>query len=303
MFYDEDNQQQKYLNETTTAFDIVETNQDDQLLQEDNEDDDGAESDYSLDYEYLGPRKANYRNEDDADSVASDLSSTCCDDGFDMWDEDPYSTNDFTWESNDMRLTFFIKKRQKQLDSVNRLAPWQQNTFWKKEKGWPKQLPASSSTTNHDQSANALSLVLSNLGSSEKLHAVYRDRIIECGKYDEKKNLLNSIKQKSTANTTTWLDNDQTNDNIKMATNSSDKFIETHASISHSSIINDNNNNNSTYNNNNNNNNNTTVNTTTKTSTSTTTTSTITTTTTTTTPTTPTTPTIPTTTSPTEDFN
>ncbi|KAI8638625.1 hypothetical protein BD408DRAFT_422707 [Parasitella parasitica] len=229
MSHDEDNQQE-YMNGATAApFDIIEERALD-------EDDDGAESDYSLDYEYLGPRKANYRNEDDADSVASDLSSTCCDDGFDMWDEDPYSTNDFTWESNDMRLTFFIKKKQRQLDTINNMAPWQQSTFWKKEKGWPKQLPSSNSTTNHDQTANALSLVLSDLGSSEKLHAVYRDRIIECGKYDEKKKLLNTVQQKPIANSTTWLDNDEKNESIETATNSSDKFIETHASISHSSI-------------------------------------------------------------------
>ncbi|CEP08339.1 hypothetical protein [Parasitella parasitica] len=235
MSYDEDNQQE-YMNETTaTPFDIIE----ERLLNGNgDEDEDGAESDYSLDYEYLGPRKANYRNEEDADSVASDLSSTCCDDGFDMWDEDPYSTNDFTWESNDMRLTFFIKKRQRQLDIINNMAPWQQNTFWRKEKGWPKQLPSSNSTTNHDQSANALSLVLSDLGSSEKLHAVYRDRIIECGKYDEKKKLLNTVKQKPTANSTTWLESDKKNESIETETTSADKFNETHAAISHSSISN-----------------------------------------------------------------
>ncbi|CAO0789330.1 unnamed protein product [Mucor circinelloides] len=225
MFYDEDNQQQsEYMNHGIES-----------QAQQEQEEDDGAESDYSLDYEYLGPRKANYRDEDDADSVASDLSNTCCDDGFDMWDEDPYSTNDFTWESNDMRLTFFIKQRKRQLDSINTIAPWQQSTFWKKEKGWPKQLPASSSTTNHDQSANALSLVLSDLGSSEKLHAVYRDRIIECGKYDEKEILLNTTKKQEKINTTTYLDNVD-NDTIKLTANSSDKFVETHASISHSSI-------------------------------------------------------------------
>ncbi|GAN09244.1 hypothetical protein MAM1_0253d08768 [Mucor ambiguus] len=229
MFYDEENQRQPEY----TIHDIEQQQQQQQTQQED--DDDGAESDYSLDYEYLGPRKANYRDEDDADSVASELSNTCCDDGFDMWDEDPYSTNDFTWESNDMRLTFFIKQRQRQLDAINMIAPWQQNTFWKKEKGWPKQLPASSSTTNHDQSANALSLVLSNLGSSEKLHAVYRDRIIECGKYDEKEIFLNTIKRQERINTTTYLDNVD-NDTVQQAANASDKFIETHASISHSSI-------------------------------------------------------------------
>lgn len=230
MIYDEENQRQPEY----TIYDIEQEQQQQQAQQE--EEDDGAESDYSLDYEYLGPRKANYRDEDDADSVASDLSNTCCDDGFDMWDEDPYSTNDFTWESNDMRLTFFIKQRQRQLEAINTTAPWQQSTFWKKEKGWPKQLPASSSTTNHDQSANALSLVLSDLGSSEKLHAVYRDRIIECGKYDEKEILLNTAKQQAKANTTTYLDNVDNDTVQQAASNASDKFVETHASISHSSI-------------------------------------------------------------------
>ncbi|CAO3619238.1 unnamed protein product [Mucor fragilis] len=233
MFYDEDNQRQPEY----TIHDIEQQQQQHQQAQQE-EEDDGAESDYSLDYEYLGPRKANYRDEDDADSVASDLSNTCCDDGFDMWDEDPYSTNDFTWESNDMRLTFFIKQRQRQLDAINTIAPWQQSTFWKKEKGWPKQLPASSSTTNHDQSASALSLVLSDLGSSEKLHAVYRDRIIECGKYDEKEMLLNTVRQQEKSNTTTYLDNLDSDTVLQQAANASDKFIETHASISHSSIPN-----------------------------------------------------------------
>jgi hypothetical protein len=212
------------------TFDINDTTQ--QPQQED-----GTESDYSLDYEYLGPRKPNYRNEQDADSDASELSSTSSNEGFDMWDEDPYSTNDFTWESNDMRLTGFMKQRQRQLQRINSLAPWQPS-FYRKEKGWPKQLPASSSTTNHDQSANALSLVLSDLGSSEKLHAVYRDRIIECGKYHSTKNSIRPNK----INDTTYLDHEEWNtadtssSSSSSGSSSTNKFIETHASISHSNI-------------------------------------------------------------------
>ncbi|RCH96458.1 hypothetical protein CU098_000883 [Rhizopus stolonifer] len=130
-----------------------------------------------------------------------------------MWDEDPYSTNDFTWQSNDMRLTGSIKKRQKEL------YPWP--SFWRKEKGWPRQLPASNSTTNHDQSANALSLVSSEYGTQEELHAVYRDRIIECGHAAQETQI-------STTNTTTLLDHESANNKT-----SSDHttFISTHASI------------------------------------------------------------------------
>ncbi|KAI7893162.1 uncharacterized protein EV154DRAFT_461451 [Mucor mucedo] len=197
-------------------------------LQEEEE----ADSDYSLDYEFLGPRTPVYRNDQDADSDASELScSSSCHEGFDMWDEDPYSTNDFTWESNDMRLTGFIKERQKELNKINTIAPWNNSTFWKKEKGWPKQLPSSSSTTNHDQSANALSLVLSDYGLSESLHAVYRDRIVECGKFNKNCH-TNDIKINNTnlKNITTWLDtsSDTTNDTIN---ETSTKFIETHASV------------------------------------------------------------------------
>lgn len=198
-------------------------------LQEEEE----AGSDYSLDYEYLGPRTPIYRNEQDADSDASELScSSSCHEGFDMWDEDPYSTNDFTWESNDMRLTGFIKERQKELNKINTIAPWNNLTFWRKEKGWPKQLPSSSSTTNHDQSANALSLVLSDYGLSEKLHAVYRDRIVECGKFNNNSN-TNDIKinKANLNNITTWLDTnvDMNNETIN---ETSIKFNETHASVS-----------------------------------------------------------------------
>lgn len=162
------------------------------------------DSEYSLDYEYLGPRNPNYRPRDDPDSDASELSdapdiqqddtgieqhygttaaaSAATTAGFDMWDEDPYSTNDYTWESNDMRLTWFIKARKTQLAQLDAMAPWHRTSFWRKEKGWPRQLPSSCSTTNHDQSANALCLVLGNYGLTEQLYAIYRNRILECGK-------------------------------------------------------------------------------------------------------------------------
>lgn len=173
------------------------------------EDSMGDDSDYSLDYEYLGPRHPVYRDQNDADSDASELSCNLYDNtvstsstslpatalaettddiaeasrGFDMWDEDPYSTNDFTWESNDMRLTRFIKAKQQSLLKVNVLAPWKtKSSFWRKEKGWPRQLPYSSTTTNHDQSANALCLVPSNYALDEQLYGIYRDRIVECGR-------------------------------------------------------------------------------------------------------------------------
>ncbi|KAI9484383.1 hypothetical protein BDB00DRAFT_855983, partial [Zychaea mexicana] len=171
--------------------------------------DDSDDSEYSLDYEYLGPRNPNYRCQDDPDSDASELSdsdfnsnyqqqqitgtmttathstTTTQTAGFDMWDEDPYSTNDYTWESNDMRLTYFIKIRQnelKQLFYLRSSSSSSPQSFWKKEKGWPKQLPSSCSTTNHDQAASALCLVQSNYGMAEQLYAVYRNRIFECGR-------------------------------------------------------------------------------------------------------------------------
>ncbi|CAO3633119.1 unnamed protein product [Mucor hiemalis] len=223
------------------------------------EGDDGAESDFSLDYEYLGPRKPNYRNEQDADSDASELSisssstSECFqqqEQGFDMWDEDPYSTNDFTWESNDMRLTGFIKERQKHLMKINSIASWSKSaSFWRKEKGWPKQLSSSCSTTNHDQSASALSLVLSDYGLSEKLHAVYRDRIVDCGytantSTDDVNDSDNACILTETKNTLcntkiniTTIDHDDTMNNgssiqQQQPSSSSKKFNETHASIS-----------------------------------------------------------------------
>lgn len=267
---------------SAAASTTIEQHQQPQQLEEE-EEEDAAESDYSLDYEYLGPRKPNYRNEQDADSDASELS--CCSSsscqqqqdqqaeeeefGFDMWDEDPYSTNDFTWESNDMRLTGFIKKRQKQLNKINSVAPWSNVSFWRKEKGWPRQLPSSSSTTNHDQSASALSLVLSDYGISEKLHTVYRDRIVECGKFNNYStsssatavvvvavassslafNNINSTSSIPTAqiknNETTYLENyaqpnnstginaaPSNNNNSSSGSSSSNIFNETHASIS-----------------------------------------------------------------------
>jgi hypothetical protein len=203
--------------------------------------DDDTESDYSLDYEYIGPREPNYRNEQDADSDCSELSDSPCHNGFDMWDEDPYSTNDFTWESNDMKLTNFIKNRKKELNSQ---TPWSKSSFYKKEKGWPRQLPYSCSTTNHDQSANSLCLILSDYGITEKLHAIYRDRIIECGNSFNKNQPQSHEKNQSN---TTWLDNEEetynNNNNSHnsqhckstsstSSTLSSSRFYETHASIS-----------------------------------------------------------------------
>ncbi|KAI9306019.1 hypothetical protein BJ944DRAFT_179025, partial [Cunninghamella echinulata] len=194
----------------------------------DNEND--GDSDYSLDYEYLGPRHPVYRDRDDADSIASELSDTINDNNtaqqqqqhqqqpyFDMWDEDPYSTNDFTWESNDMRLTYFIKKKQRRLLHLDSLASWNNDkppSFWRKEKGWPKQLPCSSTTTNHDQSANALCLVPTNYASSDKLYGIYRDRIIECGRpwatsVNKNKKNINASNRHS-KHTTTWIDSEST---------------------------------------------------------------------------------------------
>jgi hypothetical protein len=185
--------------------------------------DDDNESDYSLDYEFPGPRYANYRNNQDDDSP-SDLSDTEVDlstPRFDMWDDDPY--NDFTWESNDMQLTKFIKQKQKQLNK--------DFSFWKKEKGWPKQLPFSCSSTNHDQSANAICLVRSNCGLSEQLFAVYRDRIIECGKPPQQKH----PSRRNTARDTTWIESpSQQTSGPQHVT--AEKFIDTHQSVSLSKI-------------------------------------------------------------------
>ncbi|KAI9478583.1 MAG: hypothetical protein EXX96DRAFT_595820 [Benjaminiella poitrasii] len=205
------------------------------------EEEEDNESDYSLDYEYVGHRKAVYRDEDDNDSIASELSLTLDDNyGFDMWDEDPYSTNDFTWESNDMRLTEFMIRRQQELNSIK--TPWHQQSFWKKESGWPRQLPASHSTTNHDQSANALSLVLSDFGTSEKLHAIFRDRIIECGGGWDHTNIASSPPSPPFQSNTTWLDSndvhhpkDLENKTSSSSSSSSNKFIETHAAYTYRS--------------------------------------------------------------------
>ncbi|KAF7726937.1 hypothetical protein EC973_008233 [Apophysomyces ossiformis] len=171
-----------------------------------------AESDYSIDYDYLGPRNPNYRAPNDADSDASELSDTepsaGSTAGFDMWDEDPYSTNDYTWDSNDMRLTHFVKKRKKKLEVLNSNAPWQDSSFWKKQKGWPRQLPFSNSTTNHDQSANAMCLVQSNYGFAEQLYAVYRDRIVECGREPGSRRPLRHNPRVARKQSTTWIDSD-----------------------------------------------------------------------------------------------
>ncbi|KAI8332236.1 hypothetical protein BC941DRAFT_437015 [Chlamydoabsidia padenii] len=249
----------------------------------------GDDSDYSLDYEYLGPRHPVYRDQNDADSDASELSCNLYSDtnptsstsaptetnddmeefsGFDMWDEDPYSTNDFTWESNDMRLTRFIKAKQQDLLKTNILAPWQTNSsFWRKGKGWPRQLPYSSTTTNHDQSANALCLVPSNYAVDEQLYGIYRDRIVKCGRCWSsslhpttqqqpmtKLSTNNDAHKTKATTTTTWIDSDIQNsssagsrsldyppgggnsssNNSGISDSSSDgsKFCSTHISIS-----------------------------------------------------------------------
>lgn len=195
-------------------------------------DDDDSKSDYSLDYEYIGPREPNYRNEQDADSDCSELSDSTCHNGFDMWDEDPYSTNDFTWESNDMKLTSFIKIRKRELDKV---TPWNKFSFYKKDKGWPLQLPFSCSTTNHDQSANSLCLVLSDYGTTERLHAIYRDKIVECGTPHCNKHFTNKQNFQKDQFNTTWLESEEETSGshcYPLCKSSSSIFHETHASIS-----------------------------------------------------------------------
>ncbi|EIE84939.1 hypothetical protein RO3G_09649 [Rhizopus delemar RA 99-880] len=195
-------------------------------------DDDDSKSDYSLDYEYIGPREPNYRNEQDADSDCSELSDSTCHNGFDMWDEDPYSTNDFTWESNDMKLTSFIKIRKRELDKV---TPWNKFSFYKKDKGWPLQLPFSCSTTNHDQSANSLCLVLSDYGTTERLHAIYRDKIVECGTPHCNKHSTNKPNFQKDQFNTTWLESEEETSGshcYPLCKSSSSIFHETHASIS-----------------------------------------------------------------------
>lgn len=148
--------------------------------------DSDTDSNFSLDYEYIGPRHAKYANSDD-ESVASEMSavdgdSTDIDHTFyDMWDEDIYSTNDYTWESNDMRLSLFIKRHHKRLQQLNVDTAWEGKSFWRKDRGWPMQMQNSCSTTNHDQSAGTLCLVKSDLAVSECLMAFYKDRIVRCG--------------------------------------------------------------------------------------------------------------------------
>ncbi|GAN05327.1 hypothetical protein MAM1_0088d04797 [Mucor ambiguus] len=200
---------------------------DESHLDEDEEDeDDDNESDYSLDYEFPGPRYANYRNyADDDASELSDMESDTSAPRFDMWDDDPY--NDFTWESNDMQLTRFIKRKQGQLKRDNR----DKNSFWNKEKGWPKQLPWSCSSSNHEQSANAICLVESNYGLSEILYAVYRDRIVECGKPHSTMRTsakLNTIHP----NHTTLIESSHQQLPANNTPHTSDKFMDTHQSVS-----------------------------------------------------------------------
>ncbi|KAI9007024.1 hypothetical protein CLU79DRAFT_778893 [Phycomyces nitens] len=183
-----------------------------------------SDSDYSLDYEFIGPRDPNYRDTDDPDSDCSELSDeppsrTL---GFDMWDEDLHSTNDYTWQSNDIRLTHFIRHHH-----AARHQPGP--SFWRKDRGWPRQLPCSRSTTNHDQSANAMCLVVSNYGLEEQLFAVYRDRILECGRPPQPR----TIKKKITSpRQTTWLET-SSNQSLVPPPTKKKTFIETHASSVH----------------------------------------------------------------------
>ncbi|CAO3658153.1 unnamed protein product [Umbelopsis ramanniana] len=154
-----------------------------------NANDSDEDSNFSLDYEYIGPRQPKYADsDDDCELVASDMSNMDSDMNlldrstyFDMWDEDIYSTNDYTWESNDMRLSLFVKQRNHYLRQRDLDSPWQGSSFWRRDRGWPMQLPNSCSTTNHDQSANTLCAVKSNMAVSEHLVAFYKDRIVKCG--------------------------------------------------------------------------------------------------------------------------
>ncbi|CAO3700972.1 unnamed protein product [Rhizopus stolonifer] len=184
------------------------------------------DSDYSLDYEYIGPREPNIRQ--DTDSDCSELSDSPGHEGFDMWDEDPHSSNEFTWDSNDMKLTHSIKIRQAKLKKY-----WPHQSFYNHNKGWPLQLPFSCSTTNHDQSANSLCLLLSDLGVSERLLAIYRDRIIECG---AQMGDTRSVKQEH-ENDTTWLESQDTDSHLPSKSVDKDLFNETHASVSLSPSI------------------------------------------------------------------
>lgn len=192
-----------------------------------NEEDDGNESDYSLDYEFPGPRYPNYRTTVDDNDTASQLSDSEVEQDsprFDMWDDDPY--NDFTWESNDMQLTKFMKQKQKELIPCT--------SFWNQKKGWPKQLSYSCSSTNHDQSANAICLVQSNYGLSEQLYAVYRDRIIQCGQSP----VISSTRLKAQIQKrdTTWLETSA--EEYQCQQNINHKFADTHQSVSLSKLFN-----------------------------------------------------------------
>lgn len=180
---------------------------------------DGNESDYSLDYEFPGPRYPNYRqsvNDNDTASLLSDSEVELESPRFDMWDDDPY--NDFTWESNDMQLTKFMKQKKKELPPCP--------SFWKKEKGCPKQLSYSCSSTNHDQSANAICLVQSDYGLSEQLYAVYRDRIIQCGQAPSNVSKTKAQRQKRD---TTWLETSGEEHPTQLI---NPKFANTHQSVS-----------------------------------------------------------------------
>ncbi|KAK4518355.1 uncharacterized protein ATC70_001708 [Mucor velutinosus] len=218
-------------NQDETWDTIIDFENDNPFQQSDDnsdEDDEDNESDYSLDYEFPGPRYANYRHHNgDAASELSDTESDTSTPRFDMWDDDPY--NDFTWESNDMQLTRFIKKKQRQLKRDNR----DKSSFWNKQKGWPKQLPFSCSSSNHDQSANAICLVESNYGLSEFLYAVYRDRIVECGKPPSTMRTSAKVNAMHDRNHTTLIES--SNQHLpasSTASHSSDKFMDTHQSVS-----------------------------------------------------------------------
>lgn len=189
--------------------------------------DDDNESDYSLDYEFPGPRFANYRNNHDSDDASelSDMDSNESSPSFDMWDDDPY--NDFTWESNEMQLTRFVKQKQRKLRQENQ----DKASFWNKEKGWPKQLPSSCSSSNHEQSANAICLVQSNYGLSEYLYAIYRDRIVECGKSPTSCKSTKPTAVYDNSNHTTFLESSN-QQQINNTNNATDKFMDTHQSVS-----------------------------------------------------------------------
>jgi hypothetical protein len=142
-----------------------------------------------------------------------------------MWDDDPF--NDYTWHSNDMQLTKFIKRKQRRLkaESINNNRP----SFWSKNKGWPKQMPFSCSSTNHDQSANAICLVESDYGLSEQIYAVYRDRIVECGHPGNVTRKKTDRASKITS--TTWIESNDHQPSTTTKTQS-DKFVDTHLSVS-----------------------------------------------------------------------